>query len=124
MKRTFLAGALLAATLAAPAGAGGAKSCSTAGLRYTDERDGATFTARVEKLRATHVSCKVARDVAGRVVRLSVEGRTVPKTYRSFRISDTTKCRTCGPTSTYRATRAASGGRRSVVTFTSAGGGS
>jgi hypothetical protein len=99
------------------AGAPAKRTCSTAGLRFTDQRGGATSSDAVANLRAQGVTCTTARSIASRVARGILHETKVPTQIGGLKVTIKEPCAGCTP-DTQVSARSAEGS----VTFTVRGG--
>ena len=120
-----VAAALLAALLfgavavgAQPQGAKPAiRSCSVAGLRYSEKRGGVTYGVAVANLRAEATSCSKARSLAATVAKDILRGAKVPARIAGLKVSAKEPCAGCTPD-----TQVSARSGEELVTFTVKGG--
>lgn len=99
------------------AGAPTKRTCPTANLRFTVQRDGATFSDGVSNLRAQVVTCATARSVASQVARDILHEVKVPSQISGLNVTVKEPCAGCTPTTSVVAKSG-----EEVVTFTVRGG--
>jgi hypothetical protein len=99
------------------AGTATKRTCSTAGLRFSDQSGGATFSVAVAGLRAQTVSCATARSVASKVARDILHEVKVPARIAGLKVTVKEPCAGCTPDTQVSARSAAAS-----VTFTVRGG--
>lgn len=75
------------------------RTCSTAGLRFTVQRGGATFSDGVANFRAQGVTCTTARSVASRVARDILHEVKVPSQIAGLKVTVKEPCSGCTPDS-------------------------
>ncbi|GEM_PF-3625319 len=110
----------LAASVASPGAAAahpGKNTCSTAGLRYSEKRDGVKYSDAVADLQAKAVSCAKARSIAAEVAQDLLSESKVPKHIDGLKVTVQEPCGGCAPDTSV----SAKAGER-VVTFTVQGG--
>ncbi len=93
------------------------RTCSTAGLRFTEKRGGVTDSVKVVDLRAQVVSCASGRSLASQVAQDLLREVKVPKRIDGLKVTLKKPCTGCTPNT---AVTAKSG--RKAVTFTVEGG--
>ncbi|HEY5332323.1 MAG TPA: hypothetical protein VIJ21_02165 [Solirubrobacterales bacterium] len=99
------------------AGAPAKRNCSTAGLVFTVQRGGATFSDGVSSLRAQVVTCQTARSLASQVARDILRETKVPSQIAGLKVTLKEPCAGCTPTTSV----VAKSGERAVI-FTVRGG--
>jgi hypothetical protein len=99
------------------AGTSTKRTCSTAGLRFTVERGGATLSVGVANLRAQGVTCTTARSVASRVARDILHETKVPTQIAGLKVTVKEPCAGCTPD-----TQVGAKSNQGAVTFTVRGG--
>jgi hypothetical protein len=99
------------------AGAPAKRTCLTAGLSFTVQRGGATFSDGVSNLRAQVVTCKTARSLASQVARDILHETKVPSQIGGLKVTVKEPCAGCTPTTSV----VARSGEK-AVTFTVRGG--
>jgi hypothetical protein len=112
---------LLSALFLAAGGSAAAKPatkhCSVAGLHYTDETEGTTFSVAVANLRAKVTSCGQARGIAGTVAEDMLQEIEIPARIKGLKITVKEPCTGCTPNTLVTAKSGAK-----LVTFTVKGG--
>lgn len=108
-----------AATGAAPLKAAkpATRNCSTAGLRFTEKKDGATFSVAVANLKAKVAPCPKARSLATTVAKDILDETKVPATVAGFKVTVKEPCSGCTPV-----TQVSARSGQELVTFTVKGG--
>jgi hypothetical protein len=99
------------------AGTPAKRTCSTAGLRFTVQRRGATLSDGVANLRAQGVTCTTARSVASRVAQGILHEVKVPSRIAGLKVTVKEPCAGCTPVSQVSAKSS-----EGSVTFTVRGG--
>jgi hypothetical protein len=99
------------------AGTAAKRTCSTAGLHFTVQRGGATFSDGVANLRAQGVTCTTARSVASRVARDILQEVKVPSQIAGLKVTVKEPCAGCTPD-----TQVSAKSSEGSVTFTVRGG--
>jgi hypothetical protein len=94
-----------------------ARSCSVAGLGFSEKQDGVTYGVAVVGLRARMTTCSKARSLAGTVAKDILRGTKVPARLAGMTVTAKEPCAGCTPDTTVIAR---SGPER--VTFTVRGG--
>lgn len=116
-----LLAALLFGTVAAGAQPQGAKpatrSCSVAGLRYSEKRGAATYGVAVANLKARVTSCPRARSLAATVAKDILRGARVPARIAGLKVTAKEPCTGCTPD-----TQVSAKSGEELVTFTVEGG--
>jgi hypothetical protein len=115
-----LSAALLSALLATgplAAAQPAAKPCSTAGLNFTQTKEGVTYAVAVANLRAKVTSCKEARALAGTVATRILHEAKIPTRINGLTVKVKEPCPGCTPT-----TQVVAKSGEELVTFVVKGG--
>lgn len=95
----------------------GPKTCSTAGLRFSQKSEGVTYSVAVANLKAKGAGCSTARSLATVVAKDLLKETKVPARISGFDVAVKAPCAGCTPNT---AVTAKSG--QKLVTFTVKGG--
>jgi hypothetical protein len=107
-----------AATGAAPLKAAKpARTCSTAGLHFTEKQDGTTFSVAVANLKAKVATCAQARSLATTVAKDLLAETKVPARVAGFNVTVKAPCTGCTPD-----TQVTARSGQELITFTVKGG--
>lgn len=93
------------------------KTCSTAGLHFTQKREGVTYSVAVANLKAKGAECGSARRLATVVAKDLLKETKVPARISGFDVTVKTPCAGCTPN-----TQVTAKSGSELVTFTVKGG--
>lgn len=93
------------------------RSCSTAGLRYSEKSGGVTYGVAVVNLKAKVTPCPQARSLAATVAKDILHGTKVPARIAGMKVTAKEPCAGCTPD-----TQVSARSGEELVTFTVKGG--